>query len=208
MSTVPPDSRARDVDLAREEELWESRLALHGAAIQRARTEMLPGLSACAGLVAGALAAGGKILFCGNGGSAADAQHTAAELTVRLVGNRKALAAIALAADPSSVTACGNDFGFDKIFSRQIEALSRPGDVVVAISTSGRSLNILAALRAARDTGAASILLTGPTGGEAAAEADCVVRAPGHEPGLIQELHIVFLHALCHAVESRLGLTT
>lgn len=207
MSPAPTTPLATDVALAREQELWENRLTLHVAAIQKARTEMLPGLSACAGLVADALAAGSKILFCGNGGSAADAQHTAAELTVRLVSNRKALAAIALAADPSSVTACGNDFGFDQIFSRQVEALSRPGDVVVAISTSGRSPNIVAALRAARETGATSILLTGPAGGEAAAHADCVVRAPGLDSGLIQEVHIVFLHALCHAVEARLGLT-
>lgn len=185
--------------------MWHRKLDAHAAAVEQAREDLLPALAVCAALVADALAAGGKVLFCGNGGSAADAQHAAAELSVRFVSDRRALAALALATDPSSLTACGNDFGFDHVFARQVEALCRPGDVVVAISTSGRSTNIVRALLAARSAGAVRILLTGPAGGEAAEHAECVARAPGECTEVIQEMHILFLHALCHAVEAKLG---
>jgi D-sedoheptulose 7-phosphate isomerase len=111
------------------------------------------------------LKAGGKLMFFGNGGSAADAQHLATELAVRYVGNRAAIAAMALTTDTSALTAIGNDLGFERLFSRQIEALGRPGDVAIGISTSGRSANVKLALRQARDMGLEAVALTGASGG-------------------------------------------
>ena len=149
----------------------------------------------------GALKAGGKILFLGNGGSAADAQHLAAELVVRYRTNRKALAAIALTTDTSTLTACANDFSYEEIFSRQVEALARPEDVVIAISTSGKSPNVIKALQAARSIGAFTAGLGGRDGGDMVGLCDSLVIVPSTVTPRIQEMHILIGHALCDLVE-------
>ena len=151
------------------------------------------------------LSAGGKIVLFGNGGSAADAQHIASELTVRFTVDRRAIPALALTTDTSALTACGNDFGFDRIFARQVEALARANDAVIGISTSGRSPNVLAALRRAREIGAATIGLTGGAGGEMPSVCDVVLCAPATVTARIQEIHMLLGHLLCEALERRLG---
>ncbi len=149
---------------------------------------------------------GGKMLLFGNGGSAADAQHIAAELVIRYKTDRKAIAAIALTTDTSTLTACGNDLGFDALFERQIEALGRPGDVALGISTSGKSPNVLRGLRQARSSGLKTVGLTGGTGGEMAAICDAMITVPSSVTARIQEMHITLGHLLCLALETRLGL--
>jgi D-sedoheptulose 7-phosphate isomerase len=154
--------------------------------------------------IARSLKKGGKVLIAGNGGSAADAQHIAAELVGRFVNDRKALAAIALTTDTSALTAIGNDYGFDKIFSRQIEALGRKGDVFIAISTSGKSKNILAALQAAGKQGLINVGFTKAAKTPMHKLCDFVLPAPSDETALIQQLHITAAHAICHLVEREL----
>ncbi|SEH64554.1 D-sedoheptulose 7-phosphate isomerase [Magnetospirillum fulvum] len=149
-----------------------------------------------------ALAAGGKIVFFGNGGSAADAQHLAAELVVRYRVNRPALAALALTTDSSILTACGNDFSFDDIYARQIEALGRPGDVAIGISTSGNSANVLKALQAARAVGMVAAGLSGRDGGAMVGLADPLLVVPSPVTARIQEMHILIGHALCDRIEA------
>jgi D-sedoheptulose 7-phosphate isomerase len=149
---------------------------------------------------------GGKLLFFGNGGSAADAQHIAAELVIRYKKDRKAIAAIALTTDSSTLTACGNDMGFDALFERQIEALGRPGDVAIGISTSGKSPNVLRGLRQARNCGLKTVGLAGGTGGEMGAACDAMIVVPSPVTARIQEMHITIGHMLCVALETRLGL--
>jgi D-sedoheptulose 7-phosphate isomerase len=150
--------------------------------------------------------AGGKLLLFGNGGSAADAQHIAAELVIRYKADRAAIAAIALTTDSSALTACGNDLGFDAIFARQIEALARPGDGVVAISTSGNSPNVLAGLIEARRRGARTVGLTSGAGGKMTEFCDATIAVPSKVTARIQEMHILIGHMLCKALERRLGL--
>lgn len=145
--------------------------------------------------------AGGRLYIAGNGGSAADSQHIAAELVVRLAKDRPALPAEALTTDSSILTAIGNDYGYDHIFARQLEAKARPGDVFLAISTSGNSPNILAALRQARAQKLTGILFSGRDGGPARALADHCILASGTDTSTIQEMHIVFGHTLCEALE-------
>jgi D-sedoheptulose 7-phosphate isomerase len=157
-------------------------------------------------LAANALRDHGKLLFFGNGGSAADAQHVAAEFTIRFVKDRRALAAIALSTDTSALTACGNDFGFDRIFSRQVEALGRPGDVAIGFSTSGNSTNIACALEMARSMGLTAAAFSGNDGGKLRGIADPLVVVPSRETARIQEMHILLGHILCAEVEHRLGL--
>jgi len=149
------------------------------------------------------LAGGGKILFFGNGGSAADAQHLAAELVIRYRYNRKALAALALTTDTSTLTACANDFSFEEIFSRQVEALGRPGDVAIGITTSGNSPNVLTALAVARDMGLVAAGLTGRDGGKMVGLADPLLIVPSTVTARIQEMHILIGHALCDRVEAK-----
>lgn len=155
-------------------------------------------------LVAAALRSHGKLLFFGNGGSAADAQHLAAEFTIRF--DRRALAAIALATDTSALTACGNDFGFDRIFSRQIEALGRPGDVAIGISTSGNSANVIGALKCARALGLTAAAFSGQNGGKLRGIADPLVAVPSQETAGIQEMHSLLGHILCAEAEHQPGL--
>jgi D-sedoheptulose 7-phosphate isomerase len=149
---------------------------------------------------------GGKLLFFGNGGSAADAQHIAAELVIRYGKDRKAIAAIALTTDTSTLTACANDLGFDSLFERQIEALGRPGDVAIGISTSGRSQNVLRGFKQARSGGLKTVGLSGGTGGDMAALCDAFIVVPSPVTARIQEMHITIGHMLCLALEASLGL--
>ena len=151
-----------------------------------------------------ALKGGKKILFCGNGGSAADAQHIAAELVGRFCQEREALPAIALTTDTSILTCLGNDYGYDRIFSRQIEALGQAGDVLVALTTSGNSQNILAALQAAKSKGVRTIVLTGKDGGKARGLADIALVIPSSNTQRIQESHITVGHILCSLIEQAL----
>jgi D-sedoheptulose 7-phosphate isomerase len=150
------------------------------------------------------LRAGNKILLCGNGGSAADAQHIAAEFVVRFTVNRPALPAIALTVDTSALTACGNDFGFDQIFARQVQALGRPGDLLIGISTSGHSPNVLQALETARTAGLFTVGLTGLTGGKMPPYCDHLLCAPSTRTQNIQEAHILIGHILCGLIEESL----
>lgn len=152
-----------------------------------------------------ALRGGGKLLFLGNGGSAADSQHIATELTVRFRRNRPPIAAIALTTDTSALTAIGNDFGFDDSFSRQVEALGRPGDVVIGISTSGNSGNVVKAIEAARRVGCITAAFCGGTGGALAKMADHALVVPSAVTARIQEVHILLGHSLCGAIEHGLG---
>ena len=149
---------------------------------------------------------GGKVLLCGNGGSAADAQHLAAELLIRLRPNvnRNAIPALALAADISSLTACGNDYSFEIYYERMIYALGNPGDVLIGISTSGKSSNVLRALRAAREKGMKTIGLLGNDGGPALSECDLALVVPSSVTGRIQEIHITVGHAVMELVEDLL----
>lgn len=157
-------------------------------------------------LAAATLVSGGKLVFFGNGGSGADAQHLAAELSVRYRGERAALSAIALGADGVLLTAAGNDLGFERIFARQIEALGRPGDLAIALSTSGRSPNVIAGLRAARAGGLSAAALGGADGGMLGMLADPVLLVPSAETARIQEMHIALGHMLCASLERELGL--
>lgn len=164
---------------------------------------------AFAGLVAAcvkSLRGGGKLMLFGNGGSAADAQHLATELTVRYKRDRAAIAAIALTTDTSALTAAGNDLGFDRIFARQIEALGQPGDVAIAISTSGMSPNVVAALRQAKAMRLVTAALGGKGGGAMAGLAEHVLVVPSDSTARIQEMHITLGQMLCGALEIELGL--
>ena len=154
--------------------------------------------------VAAALAAGNKVLFAGNGGSAADAQHLAGELVGRFNYDRVPAAGLALTTDTSALTAIGNDYGFDEVFARQVQGLGRRGDVLIAISTSGRSPNILRAIAAARAGGLAVVGFTGASGGEMMAQCDLCLCAPADATPLIQQLHITAGHIVCGLVEERL----
>ncbi len=154
--------------------------------------------------VSAALGAGHKLLLAGNGGSAADAQHIAGEFLSRLNYDRAPVAAIALTTDSSVLTAIGNDYGYDRVFERQVLGLGRPGDVLIAISTSGRSPNILKAIAAARTSGLVVIGFTGESGGEMASRCDLCLCAPSDSTPLIQQLHITLGHIVCGLVEERL----
>ena len=149
---------------------------------------------------------GGKIFFFGNGGSAADAQHLATELTIRYKQNRAAIAAIALTTDTSALTACGNDLGFDQIFARQIEALGRPGDVAIGISTSGKSPNVLLAFKQARSQKLVTAAFSGKGGGDLNGMVDHLLVVPSDTTARIQEMHITIGQMLCGALEIELGL--
>jgi len=146
---------------------------------------------------------GNKVLIAGNGGSAADAQHFAAELVVRLKYNRNAIPVIALTTDTSTITAIGNDFGYDKIFSRQLQALGKPGDIFIGISTSGDSGNIISATNVAKELGICTFILTGKTGGEICSIIDQsnVIIAPSNNTARIQEFHEFVLHVIAEIVE-------
>ncbi len=158
-----------------------------------------------ADLMARSLAQGGKLMLCGNGGSAADSQHLAAEFTGRFVHDRRPLAAMALSTDTSALTSIANDYAFEEIFERQVEALGRPGDCLLGISTSGNSANVLRAFAAARRRDVATIGLLGRDGGQLATLCDVRIVVPSHTTARIQEAHIFIGHNLCAQVERLLG---
>lgn len=188
-----------------------SEAASHVAAALRSLAEQastLAGMPETCGAVAeryrAALDAGGTLWFAGNGGSAADAQHLAAEYVVRYARFRPPMRAVALTTDTSLLTAAANDLGFDQVFARQVEALGRPGDVLILHSTSGRSPNLLHAARAARESGLTVIAFLGGDGGPLRELADLVVLVPGGSPGRIQELQLAVQHAIAEYLEGAL----
>lgn len=151
---------------------------------------------------------GGKLMLCGNGGSAADSQHLAAEFTGRFSKDRPPIAAVALSTDTSALTCIGNDYSFNDIFSRQLQALGKAGDCLIAISTSGNSGNVLAAVAAAKSLGISTIGLLGRDGGKLKAQCDISIVVPSQVTARIQEAHILIGHSLCGAVELKLGLVS
>lgn len=183
------------VDALREHRELFARLDAIDAAVQRA-------IDICGA----ALGAGRKLLLCGNGGSAADCQHIAAELVGRFQRERRALPAIALTTDTSALTAIANDYGYDRVFERQVAGLGQRGDVLLALSTSGRSPSILAAAQAAQALGMKTVALAGRDGGPLAAACDVAIVVPHAVTARIQEAHILIGHALCDGIERKLGL--
>jgi len=167
---------------------------------------MAPDVARAAACMSDALRGGGKLMFCGNGGSAADSQHLASEFTGRFVDDRRPLAALALSTDSSALTCIANDYAFDQVFERQLRGLGRPGDVLVAISTSGRSANVLRAVQAAREVGIAVVGLLGRDGGTLKPLCDVALVVPSDTTARIQEAHIFIGHTLCAMVEQALGL--
>ena len=181
-------------------DLFRSTLAETIALHRRLEADPKPVLDAAAAIV-DALARGGKLLLFGNGGSAADAQHVAAELVGRFTRERVALAAIALTTDTSVLTSVGNDYAFDRVFARQVEALGRSGDVALGISTSGASPNVVAALEAARALRMQTIALTGSDGGAVGRAAGIHLNVPSDITARVQEVHRTLLHVMCDIVE-------
>lgn len=161
-------------------------------------------VTAIADAMVAALRAGKKILWCGNGGSAAEAQHMAAELSGRYLRERPGYASEALSVNSSTITCVGNDYGYDYIFSRQVEAFAQPGDVVVGLTTSGTSRNVVHALQAAKRKGALAIAFTGNGGGAVADVADLILLGPDGYAAIVQEVHQVMAHIVCDLVEQRI----
>jgi D-sedoheptulose 7-phosphate isomerase len=172
------------------------------AAHAKVRDGNLDPVVAAARMVRHATNAGGKLLVFGNGGSAADAQHLAAELVNRFQRERTAIAAVALTTDASILTSVANDYSFDRVFVRQIEALGRPGDVALGITTSGDSANVVKALEAAKSKGLKTIALTGRDGGAAGQLADVHVNVPDTSTARVQEVHATLIHAMCELIEN------
>lgn len=200
-------AKRKDVIAVRmNEELWRKELDEHRQMVEA--TLHGHGQSFCdmMAILEDSLRRGGKLLLFGNGGSASDAQHIVAELVVRYKTNRRPIAAIALTTDTSTLTACANDLGYDTIFERQMEAIGRKGDVAFAISTSGKSDNVLKALRQARKMGLQTVGLSGGMGGEMRDLCDALIVVPTPVTSRIQEMHITIGHMLCKALEERLGL--
>jgi D-sedoheptulose 7-phosphate isomerase len=180
-------------------------VGVHHATVEEALASLLPQILEYGRLVAEALGSGKKLLACGNGGSAAEAQHLVAELVGRFHAERRPLPAIALTTDSSILTAVGNDYGYREVFARQVQALAAPGDALLLISTSGNSESVLAAAVRGREIGTVNIALTGRGGGKLAALADLVLRVPSDETPRIQEVHLLIDHCLCQIVERLLG---
>jgi D-sedoheptulose 7-phosphate isomerase len=173
----------------------------HLRVVTHARQELPALLDRVASLAAASIASGGKILACGNGGSAADAQHFTAECVCRFEKERRAIPAIALSTDTSAVTAISNDYGYEHVFARQVAALARAGDVLFAISTSGNSPNVLRAVEVARDIGCHVVAMTGQGGGRLAALAHTLIAVPATRVARIQEVHTLCLHAIAGGIE-------
>ena len=184
----------------------EAHLKRSLAGLERATQDaaLLTTARAVAAAMLAALRAGNKILLIGNGGSAADAQHIAAEIVGRYKQDRPAWAAMALTTDTSALTAIGNDFGFEQVFARQVQGLGRRGDVLLALTTSGRSRNILAALSSARDRGLITVGFTGSKGGTLGALCDHLVVAPSDDTPVIQQIHLAVAHGICDEIEQTL----
>ncbi len=188
------------------ETVLRARIAESIAAGQRLleQSDAIAATADAAGRVATSLRAGGKVMFFGNGGSASDAGHLAAELLGRFVLERRSLAAACLSDHTSAMTAIGNDYGFDEVFARQVAGLGRPGDVAVGLSTSGNSPNVVRGLEAARDCGLVTIAFTGAGGGKLAGVVDICVRVPSEVTPRVQELCMLLGHTLCELVEAEL----
>lgn len=182
----------------------ESILAEHNAVMQAA-APLAPLVEQATGLMQACLASGNRVLVCGNGGSAASAQHFVAELVCRFRVDRRALPAIALTADTMTVTAIANDYGYDRVFARQVEALATPGDVLLAISTSGNSANVIEAANTARSAHCKVVALTGGDGGALASLSDIALLAPSRAVARIQEVHDVWIHAIAQALEDHVS---
>jgi len=180
-------------------------LAEHEEVVQRVAAGLAGQIAELADLVIETIRAGGKVLFCGNGGSAADAQHLAAEYVVKLAGERRPLPAMALTTDGSILTAASNDYGFENVFVRQLRALGRPGDLLVVHSTSGRSANLLAAADAAREGGMKVAAVLAKDGGALRDRADLALVVPTDSPERAQELHITIGHVVCSLAERGLA---
>jgi D-sedoheptulose 7-phosphate isomerase len=181
-------------------------LTLSRDALERASGDanLLDAARKIADVIAGSLRGGNKLLIAGNGGSAADAQHIAAEIVGRYKKDRPAYAALALTTDTSALTAIGNDYGFEHVFSRQVEGLGKRGDVLLALTTSGRSPNILAALKTARQHGLVTVGFTGAKGTTLAASCDHLLVAPSEDTAVIQQIHMAFAHGICEVIERTL----
>jgi D-sedoheptulose 7-phosphate isomerase len=176
------------------------------AALERATQDavLLAAARVIAAVIVAALRAGNKLLVIGNGGSAADAQHIAAEIVGRYKRDRPAYAAMALTTDTAALTAISNDYGFEQVFARQLEGLGKPGDVLLALSTSGRSPNILAALHSARKRGLVTIVFTGSKGEKLGALCDHVLVAPSDDTPVIQQIYLTVAHGICEEIEQTL----
>lgn len=171
---------------------------------RRASSLLAPAVASAGALIADALRSGHKVLSCGNGGSAADSQHFAAELINRFETERRALAAVALTTDSSTLTSIANDYSYDRIFSRQVEALGAPGDILLAITTSGASPNVAEAIRAAHEKDMRVVLMDGKDGGAASAAirpTDIELRVPSNSTARIQEVHLLIIHCLCDFID-------
>ena len=183
-------------------QIIKQRLSDHLAVLQKLMESDLPQkLERCAALVEKALAEGHKVLFCGNGGSAADSQHLAAEFVGRFQKERKGLPAVALTVDTSILTAIANDYGYETVFARQVQALGEPGDVLIGISTSGNSQNVLLAIAEAKAKGIACIGMTAEGGGKMAEACDICLAVPARVTARAQEMHILMGHILCELVD-------
>lgn len=184
-------------------ETIKNSLQAHQAVFERLLADEIENIERCAEIIFDALGAGNKVLLCGNGGSASDAQHIAAEFVGRFERERRGLPSIALTTDTSALTAIGNDYGFERLFARQVEALAQPGDVLVGISTSGNSPNVLAAIMTARTLGCKTIGLTGAAGKKLASVCDAAILAPTARTARIQEAHIFIGHVWCEIVDQK-----
>src|SRR4051812_10715638 len=193
----PSDSGGMSEALRTVERVLDDAVALH----RRVRDESLEPVARTADLIGAAYRAGGKVLVFGNGGSAADAQHFAAELVGRFERDRPGMAAVALTTDTCVLTSVANDYGFARIFARQVEALGRAGDVAVAISTSGTSANVIEGLREAQARGLRTVAVTGRDGGALGALAEIHINVPHETTCRVQEVHMTLLHAICEIVE-------
>lgn len=175
------------------------------AAQRRSAPVLVDGIARTIARIGEALAAGRKVLVCGNGGSAAESQHFAAELSGRFRRDRAALPALALTVDSSALTAIGNDYGFDRVFARQVEAYGQRGDVLLVLSTSGRSPNVVEAARTGRARGLHVVALTGADPGPVGASADEVLAVPETDTARVQEVHLTLLHVVCDEIERALA---
>ena len=179
----------------------QAELEAHRETIDQTIAHMVSDIEKASMLMVSTLKAGNKILLCGNGGSAADAQHIAAELTGRYKSERRGLPAIALTTDTSALTAIANDYGYARIFDRQVEALASEGDLLIGISTSGNSANIISALGCAKGLGCKTVGMSGKSGGEMNSACDLNLVVPSNDTPRIQEMHILIGHILCQAVD-------
>lgn len=203
MSQPAPRSSDPDALAARAREQFEQSIGT----LRQAQDALAPEIAAAAALMARALAGGGKVLACGNGGSAADAQHFSAELLNRFERERPGLAGLALSTDSSTLTSIANDYHYDEVFAKQVRALGRAGDVLLAITTSGNSPNVLRAVTAAHEAGLACVALTGRGGGalvKALADGDVHLCAPGTSTARVQEVHGLVIHCLCDLIDYQL----